>query len=174
MKTTIKNGNLDSFNDYLDKCKNQARSEGSKQYFHVDVVAEAYSQGYEHGKEDGQSEFIESLIMDSFEKFNHKSNQIYILSKNVIEYITKELKQNVISLHINLTPNKPSVILSVPNDALLIDEFVDKAYNKVFDIRDIYKQLFDEMLDIGFVGSDHLDYNQIESDGFGYTEKYHE
>jgi hypothetical protein len=50
------------FNNYLNKFKDEVRSKSSDKYYHVDVVAEAYSQGFSDGEKSGKKEFIEDKL----------------------------------------------------------------------------------------------------------------
>lgn len=171
MSVAITNSNSDLFHKYLDTCKGEVKSKSSEGYYHVNVVAEAYSKGFTDGKQSGQSEFMELLISNEIEKFTQKANQIYILSKNVISLL-KENKFDVSGLYINLSPNRPSVILSVSNEFLNDDNFVEIAYSKVFENKKIFTKLFNEPLDIGFLSNENLDEDLLKEDGFGYIEKY--
>jgi len=159
------------FQKYISKYKDEAKHESTENYFHADVVAEAYKQGLSDGKEIGEKGFMTQLVKSQVEKFVQKSNQIYILCQNIISTLKKE-NYNVSALYIDITPNRPSVILTVGGDLLLDDEFVTLAYSKVHENREIYFKLFDEMLDVGFVSNDNLDTNLLKADGFGYKEEY--
>lgn len=171
MTTKTRPSNSDLFKEYLDSCKGEVKSRSTEGYYHVDVVADAYNKGFSDGKKSGKKEFIDLIISNEVEKFTQKSNQIYILSKNVIETITHH-NYKVSGLYINLTPDRPSVILSIPNRYLNIDDFVKIGYSKIHENKKIYAKLFDEMLDIGFVSSDNLEEDLLKNDGFGYIEKY--
>lgn len=171
MKTKVSYNHSDLFNKYLDECKGEVKSKSSEGYYHVDVVAEAYTKGFSDGKKSGEKDFIKNIISNEIEKFTQRANQIYILSKNVISYLNTK-KYNISSLHINLTLGRPSVIISVNNDQLNDDTFIESAYSKIFENKNIYLKLFNENLDIGLVSSDSLDGNLLEEDGFGYIEKY--
>lgn len=161
----------DLFNKYLDTCKGEVKSRGIEGYYHVDIVADAYNQGFLDGKKSGKAVFLENLISNEIEKFTQKANQIYILSKNVISFLAQK-KFNVVALYINLNPNRSSVIISVKNDILNDDTFVEIAYSKTFENKKIFSKLFNEALDIGFLASDNLDEKLLREDGFGYIEKY--
>src|SRR5690554_4099279 len=168
-KTTPSNSEL--FNKYLDSCKGEVKSRSTEGYYHVDVVADAYNQGFSDGKKSGKKEFIDLIISNEVEKFTQKANQIYILSKNVISTIIQK-RYAAAGLYINLTPERPSVIISIPNEFLNNDDFVKVGYSKIHENKKIYAKLFDEMLDIGFVSSDNLEEDLLKEDGFGYIEKY--
>lgn len=171
MSVEVTSSNSELFHKYLDTCKGEVKSKSAEGYYHVNVVAEAYSKGFSDGKESGQTEFMDLLISNEIEKFTQKANQIYILSKNVISYL-KENKFDVAGLYINLSPIKPSVIVSISNDFLNDDAFVELAYQKIYENKKIYAKLFNEPLDIGFVSDDNLDEGLLKADGFGYIEKY--
>jgi hypothetical protein len=168
-KTEIAGSDL--FLKYLNGVKDQVNATKTEGYFHVNVVAEAYSQGFADGKKSGRQDFIKQIIKNQVEKFTQKSNQIYILSQNLISYI-KDEGFNVSSLYIKLTLNRPSVILAVENVLLLNDDFVSKAYAKVYENRKIFLKLFNENLDIGFIGIENLDKKMLSEEGYGYHEEY--
>jgi hypothetical protein len=161
----------DSFQDYLKKHKEDVRDRGVEGYYHVDVVAEAYSQGFCDGKNSSRKDIISELVKQQLEKFTERANQIYILSKRIISHL-KDKNYSVDSLHINLTFNRPSVIIAVPEDQLNDDDFVKYSYSKLFEIKDIYSKLFNEYLDLGLITSKDLDSSLLEEDGFGYKEVY--
>lgn len=171
MSVEIPVSNSDLFYQYLDTCKGEVKSRSTEGYYHVDVVAEAYNKGFSDGKESGKSEFLNLIVSNEVEKFTQKANQIYILSKNVISYL-EEKDYKVSGLYINLSPGRPSVIISVSNEFLNDDSFVETAYSKIYENKGIFTQLFNEPLDIGFLSSDNLDEALLREDGFGYIEKY--
>ena len=170
METIDKQG-TELFQKYISQYKDEVKHESSENYFHVDVVLDAYSKGLSDGKAIGEKDFMTKLVKNQIEKFVQKSNQIYILSQNIISTLNKE-GYKVSALYIDITPNRPSVILTVSNDLLLNDEFVKLSYSKLFENREMYFKLFDEMLDIGLVSADNLDTDLLTADGFGYKEHY--
>ena len=170
MSVKTKSG-TDKFHSYLIKYKDNAISESMEGYYHADIVAEAYTQGFVDGKKSGKQDFVAELIKKQRELFSQRANQVYILSQNVIS----SMKSNgfpISSMHINLNHNCPRVILSVSSDTLNNDEFVEKAYGKIFENKQIFSKLFPEILDIGLVANDNLDTNLLKEDGFGYSEEY--
>lgn len=170
MSTETKNG-TDKFHSYLIKYKDDAISESMEGYYHADIVAEAYTQGFADGKRSGKQDFIAELVKKQRELFSQKANQVYILSQNVITFV-KSHGFAISSMHINLNHNCPRVILSVSSDTLNNDEFVEKAYGKIFENKQIFSTLFREILDIGLVARDNLDTDLLKEDGFGYSEEY--
>jgi hypothetical protein len=170
MENLVKNGS-DKFQAYLLVHKNDALSESMDGYYHADVVADAYSQGYIDGKKTGKQEFIASIIEKHKEVFSQKANQIYILTQNVVSFIRAQ-GYVVNSMHINLNYGNPRVIIAVPNDVLNDDVFVELAYTKIFENKQIFSKLFSDHMDIGLVASDHLDVSLLAQDGFGYAESF--
>lgn len=171
MSVKVPTSNSDLFYKYLDTCKGEVKSRSTEGYYHVNVVAEAYSKGFSDGKKSGKSEYLKLIVSNEIEKFTQKANQIYILSKNIISFL-KERKFDVSGLYINLSPSRPSVIISVTNEFLNEDAFVESAYSKVYENKNIFTKLFNEPLDIGLLSSDNLDEDLLKEDGFGYVEKY--
>jgi hypothetical protein len=157
------------FNNYLNKFKDEVRSKSSDKYYHVDVVAEAYSQGFSDGEKSGKKEFIEDMIKAQIEKISQKANQVYILTNLIVSNI-KESGYSVDSFHINIFHNSPQVIIAVKNELLLNDDFVNKAYSKVFEMKRVFNELFGLNLDMGITGSENLDLQSLSEDGFEYSE----
>lgn len=169
--TVVKKGGTDLFHTYLLQYKDQVREQGTDGYYHVDVVADAYNQGFADGEKSGKKDFLEQIIKGRVERFTHKANQVYILTQNLIKFLNDN-KFNVDSFYLNLNPEHLKVIVSVNNELLLNDEFVEKAYTKVFEMQRIFSDLFGEYLDMGLIGSDELDVQALEEDGFGYSEEF--
>ena len=159
------------FNQYIQTCKSEVKNHSAEGYYHFDIVAEAYEKGFDDGQHIGEKTFLKSFIEKEIEKFTQKANQIYILSKKVISLI-EENNYNVEALYIGLSFDKPSVIISVKNDTLNNDEFTRIAYTRIFKVKEIYDELFNEVLDIGLVGADSLDEKLLKDEGFDYIEKY--
>lgn len=169
-KTTT-SSNSDLFHNYLHSLKDEVQTNATDGYYHVNVVAEAYSKGLSDGKKLGKEEFFNTIISDEIEKFTQKANQIYILSKRTISFL-KEQKFDAKGLYINLRPSRSSVIISVDNSILNDDKFVEIGYQNLFESKKIFEKLFNESLDIGFMSNDNLDENLLKEDGFGYIENY--
>lgn len=167
---TINKGGTDLFHSYLSNYKDQVREQSTDGYYHVDVVAEAYNQGFSDGEKSGRQDFLEQILKGRVERFAQKSNQVYILTQRVVSYLSVH-KYKVHSFHINLYPSCPKVVISVDNDVLLDDEFVEKAYSKIFEMKRIFSALFDSYLDMGLIGSIDLDSQALQEDGFGYSEE---
>ena len=161
----------EKFNEYIQTCKGDVKNHSAEGYYHFDKVAEAYEKGFNDGQNVGKKTFLKSFIDKEIEKFTQKANQIYILSKKVISLI-EENNYKVEALYIGLSFDKPSVIISVKNETLNNDEFTKIAYTRIFKVKEIYDELFDEVLDIGLVGSDNLDEEILKDEGFDYIEQY--
>lgn len=168
---TIISSNSDLFHSYLHSLKDEVQTNATDGYYHVNVVAEAYSKGLSDGKKLGKEEFFNTIISDEIERFTQKANQIYILSKRTISFLKKQ-DFDAKALFLNLRPNRPSVIISLEDSTLNNDTFVEIAYQNLFESKKIFEKLFNESLDIGFMGNDNLDENLLKEDGFGYIEKY--
>lgn len=159
----------DLFHEYILKYKDEAKAENIDGYFHVDVVAEAYQQGFSDGEKKGKQDIVATLAKRESELFTRKANQIYILTHNIISF-SKDKGYLIDSMHINLTPSFPKIVIAVSSKLLTNDEFVEQAYAKIFENKKIFSQLFPEPLDIGLVSSDTLDHGLIKEAGFGYSE----
>ncbi len=158
------------FNTYLSKhqevCKD---SKINDSYYHVNVVAEAYQQGLNDGKNIGRQDFIDKIMKSSAEKFAEKATQVYILTKNILSALSKN-GYTVSSFHINVFHSNPKVIISVDNQQLLDDEFVELAYTKIFEIKSTFNNLFDSTLDMGIMGNENIDLELLSQDGYEYSE----
>lgn len=158
------------FNNFLDTYKDNAREEMSKDYFHVNVVAEAYAQGFKDGKDSNKKSFIDNLIEKQIEDYKQRYLQAYILAKKVLDKLAS-INKNANSLFINVHEDNPKVIISVPDDFLLDDNIVEVAYKAVFNSQEIFRNTFDKYnLDISFVSSENLDKDLLQGDGYGYFE----
>ena len=161
----------DLFFDYLNQCKDKVQSSNTEDYYPVNVVADAYKQGYGDGEKSGKRNFVEMLLKNKIKNFTLQSNQIYILSQKIISSL-KEKSFSVESLHIRLNQDCSRVVLSIKESLLLDDDFVERAYSKISEVKQIYKKLFDNNLDVSLVSHDTLDVHLLKDDGFGYSEVY--
>ncbi|UXX79957.1 hypothetical protein N7E81_02410 [Reichenbachiella carrageenanivorans] len=167
--TTVKSG-TELFSKYINKYKDQVKTESSEEYYHVNVVADAYNQGFSDGKNSGKKDFVEAIVKGKVEKFIQKANQVYILSQNLITHLVKQ-GYKADSLYINMYPNCPKVVLSISDEFLLDDKFVETAYEKILENKGIFTKLFaPSSLDISLVSTEHLDPKLLKEDGFGYEE----
>lgn len=157
------------FYAYLNKFKDDVRSKSSDNYYHVDVVADAYSQGFCDGEKSGKKEFVDAIIKNRIEKLTQKANQVYILTNLVVTFI-KNSGYSVNSFYINIFHESPKVIIAVDNDLLINDDFIEKSYLKVFEMKHIFNTLFDVTLDMGLVGAAELDIESLSDDGYEYSE----
>ena len=163
----------DKFYNYLQKHKNEMREQSLEGYYHADVVADAYKQGFSDGKKSRDRDIISKIVSKEIERFAQKSTQIYILSNRIIAFLCDH-NFRIKALFISIDFKRPRVLLSVPENLLLNDEFVNLAYNKISEIREIYLKLFDEYLDIGLVSSLNLEVSLLQEDGFGYQQIFDE
>lgn len=105
------------------------------------------------------------------ESFINRSNQVYILTKKLISFLNDNgFKVN--AFYINVFPKCPKVVVAVDNDLLINDAFVELSYPKIFELKKIFENLFESRLDLGLVGSDLLEEDLLQEDGFGYKEKF--
>lgn len=170
-ETTVKKGNSDLFLEYLNQYKEEVRSTTGNEFYHVDVVAEAYNQGFNDGSESARDEFVEQLIQKRVEEFKKKAQQVYILSSRLISFL-REKGFNVEALYISPTFIAPKALIVVNEELILNDDFVFAVYPKIHEFREIFCQLFSDVLDMGIVGSEDLDTQLLKEDGFGYEEIY--
>jgi len=159
----------DKFNSYLVKFKDQASHKKSKDFYHVDVVAEAYSQGFYDGEKSGKKEFVEELMKATADRFTQKATQVYLLTKRAVEHF-KINGFHVDAFYLNVTHDNPKALISVPDKQLLDDNFVEFAYSKVFEFKKIFCNLFDSTFDLSLISSDNLCVELMEEDGFDFSE----
>jgi len=165
---TTKTG-TDLFNTYLNKFKDEVRETASDKYYHVDVVAEAYNQGFSDGEKSGKKEYVSEIIKNRIEELTQKANQVYILAYRVISHIRSN-NFRVNSFYINIFHTNPQVIIAVDDKLLLDDTFVESTYLKIFEMKRIFNDLFKVTLDMGLIGSDDLDIEALTEDGYEYSE----
>ncbi|WP_166921975.1 hypothetical protein [Flavobacterium poyangense] len=159
------------FNEYLANHSEDAKtSQTNDSYYHVDIVAEAYGQGLNDGKNLGRKDFLEKVMKSSADRFAQKANQVYICTKKTQSFLDQN-GYTVQSFHINIFHSNPKVIIAVSNELLLNDEFVELAYTKIHEVKCAFKELFDSTLDMGLIGSDNIDLELLGQDGFEFSEE---
>ncbi len=171
MTQAEKKGGFDSFTAFINEYKDQAKEKGTAEYYHVNVVIDAFNRGKEVGKEEGLEDYMTEVFLKKIETLQAKANQIYILSKKLISDI-QALKFDACSLHININPNRPNVVIAVPNDALLDDNFVETVFNNMDSYKKIYFKLFSETLDIGLMPIENIDIASLKDEGYAYHESF--
>ncbi|WP_225035104.1 hypothetical protein [Winogradskyella sp. SM1960] len=170
IKGTEKQTGINLFNSYLSKHQEFSKqTKVSDLYYHVNVVADAYGQGLKDGQNIGKQDFIDKIMKSTAEKFAEKANQVYILTKNTLSYIISK-GYDVNSFYINIFHNNPKVIIAVDNKYLLDDDFVEFAYSKIFEAKNTFTSIFDNTLDISLAGTENLDIELLDQDGFEYSE----
>ncbi|MFV8347198.1 hypothetical protein [Flavobacterium sp. ZB4P13] len=163
---------LNLFNSYLADNKHQAKdSKINDLYYHVNVVAEAYSKGFADGENTGKKDFLDKLVQSTTEKFIEKANQVYLCTKSTLTALHKE-QYPVHSFYINIFHQNPKVIIVVPNEILLNDDFVELSYMKIHEVKCSFSSLFNSTLDMGIMGCEDLDEKLLEKDGFDYSEYF--
>lgn len=70
---SIGKSGTDSFQSYLKKHKDDVRSTVANNYYHVDVVAEAFNEGFTAGEKSGKKEFVSKLIKSRIEELTQKA-----------------------------------------------------------------------------------------------------
>ena len=105
------------------------------------------------------------MIKSSVERFEEKANQVYIFIKNIISESTTN-GFDVESFFLNIFEHNPRAIISVKNELLLNDEFVEFVYEKIHEIKTSFNKLFDSFLDIRLVGGENLYFDLLFANGF--------
>lgn len=161
---------ISQFNNYLEFQSADAKtSKINDLYYHVNVVADAYTQGYSDGKQSAKKEVMDLIMQKSKEKFIEKANQVYLSAKALVNHLSaKEYK--VERIYINIFHKSPKVIVALNNDLLLNDEFVEFAYTKIHEMQCSFHSLFQNTLDLSLIGTTDLDDELLAKDGFDYSE----
>lgn len=172
-KTLSKSGS-ELFQSYLKKHKDVVKDKAAQNYYPVNVVADAFTEGFtageKSGKEAGREEIIDKLVRSQFEEITQKATQVHILTYRVIDHIVKN-GFSVNSFYMDIFHQNPKVILVVDNDCLLNDHFVKTTYQKIFEVKRIFDDLFKVDLDMGVTGSFELDPILLHNDGYQYSEQ---
>lgn len=158
------------FNDYLALHSDDAEtSKISDLYYHVNVVADAYSRGYNDGEKKAEKEVMALITKKAKERFIEKANEVYLSSKAMVNHLS--LKQYKVSkIYINIFHRNPKVIIAVEDYMLLDDDFVEFAYTKINEMKSSFHSLFQSTLDLSLISSEDLDEELLSLDGFDYSE----
>ena|SRR5690554_3514845 len=166
--STTKSG-TDQFNAFLSNFKDLAIKEKAANFYHVDIVADAYNAGFNDGQKSGKQEFVEDLIKKRSEKFSHMATQVYILTQVAISHLKNEGYKSK-KFFINIAHENPKAIIAVDGQMLLDDDFVKIAYAKLRELKTIFNRLFNCTFDIGLVSYDDLDEQSLIEDLYEYSE----
>lgn len=161
---------INQFNHYLEFHSADAKtSKISDLYYHVNVVADAYSRGYTDGEKSAKKEVMDLIMQKAKENFIEKANQVYLSAKAMVNHLgAKEYK--VEKIYINIFHKSPKVIVAIEDDMLLNDEFVVFAYSKIHEMQCSFHSLFQSTLDLSLVSTTDLDEELLAKDGFDYSE----
>lgn len=171
MSHTLPPSGMNEFNKYLlDHASEAKDTRSNDSYFHVDVVLDAYTKGYNEGKKESINMFAEEFKNKLWEKFVEKANKVYLSAKSLTDALSTK-KYSVEKIYINIFHNNPRVIVSVDEELLLNDDFIMFAYSKIHEIQNSFYSLSKSTLDLSLVGTDGLDESLLMQDGFEYSEK---
>lgn len=171
LSVSIPQSGMSDFNAYLGRHASEAKATRlNDSYFHVNVVADAYNQGYIDGKKCSTDEFMDEFMEKMWEKFVEKANKVYLSAKSLTDAFSSK-KYPVEKIYINIFHKNPRVIVSVDESLLLDDDFVTFAYPKIHEIQKSFYSLSKSTLDLSLVGTDGLDEELLKQDGFEYSEK---
>ncbi len=168
--TLSKKSGIDQFNNYLAIHSADAKtSKINDLYYHVNVVADAYSRGFNDGEKKAKKEVIDLITQKAKERFIEKANQVYLSSKAMVIHLSQK-DYSVDKIYINIFHKSPKVIISVGNSMLLDDDFVEFAYSKIIEMKSSFHSLFQSTLDLSLISSNDLDEDLLSRDGFDYSE----
>jgi hypothetical protein len=169
--TTKKTSGINQFNSYLELNSVDAKtSKISDLYYHVNVVADAYTRGYNDGEKSAKKELIEKVMQKAKEDFVEKANQVYLSSKALVSHLSAK-NYSVQKIYINIFHKNPKVIVALDQSLLLNDLFVEFAYTKIHDMQCSFHSLFQNTLDLSLVSTTDLDEEILAKDGFDYSEE---
>jgi hypothetical protein len=163
----IPQSGINNFNAYLTEQTKEAKP--SEEYYHVNVVAEAYSKGFSDGKNSGKKEVFELILNKSRERFIEKANQVYLSAKSLVE-IFENNEYHVEKIYLNVFHRNPKVLVVVKEELLLEDTFVEFAYTRIHSMQCSFHALFQNTLDLSLIGGEGLDEALLKADGFEYSE----
>ena len=75
-------------------------------------------------------------------------------------------------IYLNVFHYSPKVIVSINDNLLLNDDFVEFAYSKIHDIQCSFHTLFQSTLDISLISPTDLEEKLLMQDGFEYSEEF--
>ncbi len=166
MNKQIQESGVNQFNAFLRNYTKEAQPKQlNENYYHYNVVLEAYCQGKEQGKEDVEQKIIDKCI----DRFIDRANQVYQMAKTFTEMLAKN-RYGVKKFYINVFHRNPKVIVVIEESLMLEDEFVYFVYPKLNEMKSSFFTLFENTLDISLIGHSDLSEYLLKSDGFGYTE----
>ncbi|MBL0911755.1 MAG: hypothetical protein IBJ09_05230 [Bacteroidia bacterium] len=161
---------MTQFIDYLNThAENVKTSKVNDLYYHVNVVADAYTRGFTDGKEAAKQDVIDVIMQKAREQFFEKANQVYLSAKATVNHLA-EKNYKVEKIYIKVFHKSPKVIISVKSDLLLDDEFVEFAYPKIHEVQCSFHSLFQNTLDLSLIDTEGLDEELLSKDGFDYSE----
>lgn len=168
---TVNTSGINLFNHYLElHSANAKTSKINDLYYHVNVVADAYTKGYSDGEKSAKKEVMDLIMQNAKEKFIEKANQVYLSAKAMVNHLSaKDYK--VEKIYINIFHKSPKVIVALDGEMLLNDEFVDFAYSKIHEMQCSFHSLFQNTLDLSLISTTDLDEVLLAKDGFDYSEK---
>ncbi|MCD8453422.1 hypothetical protein [Tenacibaculum finnmarkense] len=169
LATLKKQGNTESFYKYLEENKDNFKDKKVDGYYHTDVIADAYTKGFNNGKEIAKTNVIEDYNKQFIEKFVRKSTQIYLDTHKLIDLLHKE-KFKINSFYINAFSEYPKVIIAIEEELMLNDEFINLAYRKIFELQKDFKNDYNTTLEMSLSCSENLDTDLLSADGFQYQE----
>jgi len=136
-ESTFKKGSSDLFLEYLNKYKDEVRSKNTDEFYHVNVVADAYKQGFSDGTKSAEKDFMQQLIQSRLDDFIKKAQQVYILSSELISFL-KEKGFSAEAMYICPSFSSPKSIIVVSEELVLNDEFNQTVYPKIYDFRKVF------------------------------------
>lgn len=159
-----------SFHEFIRTKQDESTSQKQDNFYSVDVVADAYSQGFKDGAND-PIEFKKQLKKLAIERFINKSNNIYVIVSDYIKHL-KNSGINVSNLYGNFTHRGVSILISIPNEQLLDDDLNTIAYQKLYEISKSYTKENNEFLDVSLISDSNIDAESILKNGYTFTEMY--
>ncbi len=161
---------ITQFHSYIQSHSSESRnSKVNENYYHVNVVAEAWGQGYSEGEKSAKQAFAEKILKKSSERFLERATEVYVTAKSMVSFLMAH-QYKAEKIYLNIFHRNPEVILSFDKNLLLDDDFVVLAYSKIHDMQKHFHSLFQSTLDLSLISTENLDEKLLAEDGFDYSE----
>jgi len=161
---------VESFNLFIfERAKEAHSTKLNENFFHYDIVADAFNCGLEKGKQMKKEEAESIVINRLIDRFIERANQVYLSAKKLTENLAKE-NFHAKKIYINIFHRNPKVIVVVDENYLLDDDFVFFVYPKLNEMKNSFFKLFENTLDISLIGDENISEELLVADGFSYSE----
>lgn len=160
------------FNSYLDAQIGKYQNGIIRDCLQQEAFEKSYSRLVKIGGNSKQDTHVNDLIGKQGGSFKLRCIQAYLLANRVLD-VLYGVNSKASAVFINVHDGNPKVLISVPDDFLLDDFLVETAYKAALYFQGVFKKVFNNHnLDISFVGSENLDRDLFQADGYDYCEDF--